>query len=189
MHSYLCFVLFKWIINHLNNNWACKCEKTYACLLFAQPGHWLEQLTRLGLLGSAHPYGSSWTQQKKKRVRSLVFFVYLFLWLFRVHIYIYIYIYMSKKIFSCVLHTTNTLTYFEHFSFYIYKNKYSKLKKMCFSMDFLNIKIIFLHLEFYNMFVKLQRVLANIPKNTKILFSRNSTLFTIYIWIKKSQRD
>jgi len=56
-------------------------------------------------------------------------------------------------------------------------------------MDFLNIKIIFLHLEFYNMFVKLQRVLANIPKNTKILFSRNSTLFTIYIWIKKSQRD
>jgi hypothetical protein len=35
-------------------------------------------------------------------------------------------------------------------------------------MDFLNTtKIIS---GFYNMFVKLQRVLANIPKNTKILF-------------------
>jgi hypothetical protein len=42
---------------------------------------------------------------------------------------------------------------------------------MCFSMDFVNTqKIIFLHSEFYNMFVKLQRVLANIPKGTKILF-------------------
>jgi len=35
-------------------------------------------------------------------------------------------------------------------------------------MDFLNTtKIIFLYSGFYNMFVKLQRVLANIPKNTK----------------------
>jgi len=43
---------------------------------------------------------------------------------------------------------------------------------MCLSIDFLNTKkkIIFLHSKFYNMFVKLQRVLANIPKNTKILF-------------------
>jgi hypothetical protein len=56
-------------------------------------------------------------------------------------------------------------------------------------MDFLNKKIIFLHSGFYNMFVKLQRVLANIPKKYKILFLENSTLFTIYIWIKKSQRD
>jgi len=38
-------------------------------------------------------------------------------------------------------------------------------------MDFLNTqKSIFLHSGFYNMFVKLQRVLANIPKNIKILF-------------------
>jgi hypothetical protein len=38
-------------------------------------------------------------------------------------------------------------------------------------MDFLNTqKIIFLHFRFYNMFVKLQRVLPNIPKNIKILF-------------------
>jgi hypothetical protein len=39
-------------------------------------------------------------------------------------------------------------------------------------MDFLNTKIIFLHSGFYNMFVKLQRVLATISKNTKILFFR-----------------
>ena len=39
-------------------------------------------------------------------------------------------------------------------------------------MDFLNTKKLFACISgFYNMFVKLQRVLANIPKkNTKILF-------------------
>jgi hypothetical protein len=38
-------------------------------------------------------------------------------------------------------------------------------------MDFLNTKkIIFLYSGFYNMFVKLQRVLANILKTIKILF-------------------
>jgi len=71
-----------------------------------------------------------------------------------------------KKCF-CVLHTANTLTCFEFFL----KKKYLKFKrKMCFSMDFLNTKIIFLHSGFYNMFVKLQRVLTTISKNTKILF-------------------
>jgi len=48
------------------------------------------------------------------------------------------------------------------------------------------------------MFVKLQRVMTNIPKNTKILFWGNSSinivgnnllLFTVNVWIKKSQRD
>jgi len=37
-------------------------------------------------------------------------------------------------------------------------------------MIFLNTKKNFLHFGFYNMFVRLQRVFANIPKNTKILF-------------------
>jgi len=40
------------------------------------------------------------------------------------------------------------------------------------------------------MFVKLQRVLANIPKNTKILFWGGiHLLFTANVWIKKSLRD
>jgi hypothetical protein len=59
-------------------------------------------------------------------------------------------------------------------------------------MDFLNTtkKIIFLHSGFYNMFVKLQRVLANIQKNTKILFWGGiHLLFIVNVWIKKSQRD
>jgi hypothetical protein len=43
---------------------------------------------------------------------------------------------------------------------------------------------------FYNMFVKLQRVLANIPKNIKILFLGGiNLLFTVNVWIKKPQRD
>jgi len=37
-------------------------------------------------------------------------------------------------------------------------------------MDFLNTKIIFLHFGFYNMFVKLQRVLTNILKIQKSYF-------------------
>jgi hypothetical protein len=43
-------------------------------------------------------------------------------------------------------------------------------------MDFLNTKIIFLHSGFYNMFVKLQRVLANIPKIQKSYFWENSSI-------------
>jgi len=50
---------------------------------------------------------------------------------------------MSEKIFSCVLHTANTLTCFER-SFF--KKKILEVSKMCFRMDFLNTtKIIFLH--------------------------------------------
>ena len=44
---------------------------------------------------------------------------------------------------------------------------------MCFHMDFLNTtknKLFSCIYGFYNMFVKLQRVLTNILKNTKILF-------------------
>jgi len=57
----------------------------------------------------------------------------------------------------CVLHTANTLICFERFFFF--KNKYLKFLKMCFRMDFLNTtKNYFLaFLDFYNMFVKLQR--------------------------------
>jgi len=62
----------------------------------------------------------------------------------------------SKKninFFSYMLHTANTLTYLN--IALINKKKLFEVSKMCFSMDFLNIKIIFLHSEFYNMFVKL----------------------------------
>ena len=48
------------------------------------------------------------------------------------------YVYMSektKKMFSCMLHTANTLTCFER-SFYI--KKILEVLKMCFRMDFLN---------------------------------------------------
>jgi hypothetical protein len=40
------------------------------------------------------------------------------------------------------------------------------------------------------MFVKLQRVLANILKNIKILFLGGiNLLFNVNVWIKKPQRD
>jgi hypothetical protein len=58
-------------------------------------------------------------------------------------------------------------------------------------MDFLNTKIVFLaFLDFYNMFVKLQRVLANIPKKYKnLILGGIHLLFTANVWIKKSLKD
>ena len=69
--------------------------------------------------------------------------------------------------FSCVLHTANTLTCFEC-SFY--KKNILEALKVCFRIDFLKHELFSCISGFYNMFVKLQRVLANIPKTIKILF-------------------
>jgi len=59
---------------------------------------------------------------------------------------------------------------------------------MYFSMDFLNTKIIFLASWILQYVCKFQRVLANIPKKYKNFIFGNSFLFTINVWIKKSQR-
>ena len=60
-------------------------------------------------------------------------------------------------------------------------------------MDFLNITKLFSCISgFYKMFVKLQRVLANIPKIIQNLFffrGGSHLLFTANVWINKSQRD
>jgi len=56
-------------------------------------------------------------------------------------------------------------------------------------MDFLNtIKNLFSYISgFYNMFVKLQRILANIPKKTqKSYFEGIHLLSIVNVWIKKS---
>jgi hypothetical protein len=58
-------------------------------------------------------------------------------------------------------------------------------------MDFLNTTKLFSCISgFYNMFVKLQRVLANIPKKIQnLILGGIHLLFTANVWIKKSQRD
>jgi len=67
------------------------------------------------------------------------------------------------------MHTANTLTCFER-SFFYTKNIGSF--ENVFLHGFLkHNKILFSYISgFYNMLVKLQRILANIPKNIKILF-------------------
>ena len=63
---------------------------------------------------------------------------------------------------------------------------------MCFHMDFLNTKkkLFSCISGFYNMFVKLQRVLANIPKKYKnLILGGIHLLFTANVWIKKSLKD
>jgi len=54
---------------------------------------------------------------------------------------------------------------------------------MCFSMDFLNTKIIFLHLGFYNMFVNSKGCWPIFQKYKNLIFG-NSSLFTINVWLK-----
>jgi hypothetical protein len=51
-------------------------------------------------------------------------------------------------------------------------NKYLKLKKKCFSMDFLNTKIIFMHFEFYNMFVNFKRCWSIFQKYKNFIFGQ-----------------
>jgi hypothetical protein len=58
---------------------------------------------------------------------------------------------------------------------------------MCFRMNFLNIKIIFLHFLILQHVCKTPKGIDQYSKNIEILFLGNSSLFTINIWIKKSQ--
>ena len=105
------------------------------CLLFAQPGHWLEQVTRFGLLDPAQPHEPSWTRPLKKiereRERDLRFYgvfilrsVFLYCkntnlvlkyLVFNKMLQIYIYLKKQKKK-DVFMHTANTLKYFEHSS-------------------------------------------------------------------------
>ena len=87
-----------------------------------------------------------------------------------------------------MLHTANTLTYFE---FPLKKKQIFKVLKMCFRMDFLTQQKLFSCIYgFYNMFVRLQRVLANIRQKIKNLILEGIyLLFTVNVWIKESQMD
>jgi len=100
-----------------------------------------------------------------------------------------------KKIFSCVLHTTNTLTCFER-SFFI--QKILEVSKMCFRMDFLNTTKIILggiHLLFtVNVFWKCVRKtpkgIGQYSKKSKnLILGGIHLLFTVNVWIKKSLKD
>ena len=63
-------------------------------------------------------------------------------------------------------------------TFFFFIQKILEVSKMCFRMDFLNTKknLFSCISRFYNMFVKLQRVLAKIPKNIKSYFRGNSSI-------------
>jgi len=95
----------------------------------------------------------------------------------------------QKQCFLCIAYGQYP-NMFWMFFFYI-KKIYWKFSKMCLRMDFLNTTKLFSCISgFYNMFVKLQRVLANIPKNYKNLILWGiHLLFTVNVWIKKSQRN
>jgi hypothetical protein len=56
-------------------------------------------------------------------------------------------------------------------------------------MYFLNTQIIFLHFEFYNMFVNFKGCWPIFQKYKNFIFWGNSSLFTINIWNKKSQNE
>jgi hypothetical protein len=56
-------------------------------------------------------------------------------------------------------------------------------------MDFLNKKNYFLTFWILQHVCKTPKGVGQYSKKYKILILENATLFTIYIWIKKSQRD
>ena len=62
---------------------------------------------------------------------------------------------------------------------------------MCFRMNFLNTKIIFLHFWILQHVCKTPKGIGQyFKKNIKILFFGGiHLLFTVNVWIKKSQRD
>jgi len=84
-------------------------------------------------------------------------------------------IHIYQNLFSYVLHTTNTLTFFECL-FYI--QKILKVLKMCFHMDFLNTKkFVFLHFWILQHVCKTPKGIGQYSKkNTKILFWENSSI-------------
>jgi hypothetical protein len=74
-------------------------------------------------------------------------------------------------------------------TFFLYKKNW-KFWKMCFRMDFLNIKIIFLHFWILQHVCKTSKGVGQYSKKYKNLISwRNHLVLTINVWIKKSQRD
>jgi len=72
--------------------------------------------------------------------------------------------------------------------FFIKKQIFEVLK-MYFRMDFLNTKNYFLAFWILQHVCKTPKGVGQYSKNIKILFLENSSLFTINIWIKKSQSD
>jgi len=95
--------------------------------------------------------------------------------------------YKNIKKYFCVLHTANTLTYFEC----SLKKKLLEVLKMCFRMDFLNTKkIIFLHFRILQHVCKTPKGIGQYSKKIKkSYFGGFHLLFTINVWIKKSQMD
>jgi len=95
---------------------------------------------------------------------------------------------MSEKIFSCMLHTANTLICFER---YFFKKQILEVSKMCFRMDFLNTtKIIFLHFWILQHVCKTPKGIGQYSKKYKNLILEGiHLLFTANVWIKRSLKD
>ena len=74
-------------------------------------------------------------------------------------------------------------------TFFLYK-KILEVLKMCFHMDFLNTKIIFLHFWILQHVCKTLKGVGQYSKKYKnLILGINHLLVTINVWIKKSQRD
>ena len=79
---------------------------------------------------------------------------------------------IQKMFFLCVAYGQYSNMFW---MFFLYKKNIGSFENV-FSHRFLKHKLFSCISGFYNMFVKLQRVLANIPKNIKILFLGNSSI-------------
>jgi len=98
-----------------------------------------------------------------------------------------IYIYIKKNIFLCVAYGQ----YPNMFWTLIFIQKILEVSKMCFRMDFLNTtKIIFLHFWILQHVCKTPKGIGQYSKKIKNLILEGiHLLFTVNVWMKKSQRD
>jgi len=107
-----------------------------------------------------------------------VFWVFFFLqileWMcmvfYRLTLMFFVFFLQKKKVFLCVAYGQYLNIFW---MFFLYTKNIGSFENV-FSHGFL--KQFSCIYGFYNMFVKIQRVLANIPKNIKILFGGNSSI-------------
>jgi hypothetical protein len=166
-------------------------EETHACLC-AQPGHWFGPVTRLGLLGSAQPHGSSWTQPPKKTsniVVFLYFFCDFFLYFYIVKIQIS---YLEYLVFNAMWHIYICLhaygQYPNMFWTFCYKKNIGSFKNV-FSHGFLkhNKKNIFVHFWILQHVYKTPKGIGQyFKKYKKSYFRGNSSIIHVNVWIRKS---
>ena len=92
---------------------------------------------------------------------------------------------VKKKCFLCVAYGKYPNIFFE----FPLKKQIFEVLKMCFRMDFLNTKIIFLHFWILHVCKTPKGIGQYFKKYKNLILGGIHLLFTVNVWIKKSLKD